>query len=781
MNYWLLTTEFPPFHGGGISTYCYHTVKMLEKNGNNVTVFVADHSLECKLTSHQEGNVKIIRFHPGNKPYNTYLGYAAALSYEFLETLKAEIEISDKPDFIEVQDYKGIAYYLLHDKKLNASSYFQNIPVVITVHSPSYVVLEHDQAPIYQLPDYWIGEMERWSLTAADILFFPSKYAADAILPGLNRSKYNTHVLFHPFYQEPRPKNNILSSTENRKIYYLGKLTYVKGILQLITYFSYLWDEGFDYPLTLIGDDHTYGARQMSMKAFITKKFKRHVDAGRIRFEGKLPPEQVKQKLENAYLVIISSLFETFSFACAEAMASGKIVLASDSGGQSELIKNGKSGFLYKQGQYESFKEALNEALSLSEEESRVTADNALKFVREELNLERIYQQKIEHLYNYKKQEEGIYPFIQHIEKTKQTSNKPFEKNLLSIIVTYFNAGKYFEETLESLSSVKYEKREVIVVNDGTDDIESINTLYNLQKQFDYKIISQPNKGLPEARNTGANHANGEFLTYLDADDKVDAEYYSKAIKVLKKFENVSYVGCWTKYFGGMDAIWPTYTPEPPYVLLHNSINTSSLVFKRNDFLSAGMNDPEFMYTLEDQESIVNMLAYGYRGVALQEVLFHYRITPTSMSAQFNKVNLLHGYKALSTKHKELYKRYAVEIYNFLNSNGPSYLYDNPTWEPYTDVRKLWDQINVLNKEINSLKVASITEPIDYNNQSERFQSSFSNYNIDHQSAKAELIQSWYNKEYEVLPLWYKRIGHLIKVLQGNRSIKSFYKKRNDG
>jgi hypothetical protein len=37
-------------------------------------------------------------------------------------------------------------------------------------------------------------------------------------------------------------------------------------------------------------------------------------------------------------------------------------------------------------------------------------------------------------------------------------------------------------------------------------------------------------------------------------------------------------------------------------------------------------------------------------------------------------------------------------------------------------------------------------------------------------------IQQWYDKEYETLPLWYKRFGHLVKVMRGKRSFKSLFK-----
>ncbi|AEW01798.1 hypothetical protein A4D02_07285 [Niastella koreensis] len=42
-------------------------------------------------------------------------------------------------------------------------------------------------------------------------------------------------------------------------------------------------------------------------------------------------------------------------------------------------------------------------------------------------------------------------------------------------------------------------------------------------------------------------------------------------------------------------------------------------------------------------------------------------------------------------------------------------------------------------------------------------------------SSQATALQNYYNNEYEVLPLWYKRMGHIIKVLMGKRSFKSLY------
>lgn len=42
-------------------------------------------------------------------------------------------------------------------------------------------------------------------------------------------------------------------------------------------------------------------------------------------------------------------------------------------------------------------------------------------------------------------------------------------------------------------------------------------------------------------------------------------------------------------------------------------------------------------------------------------------------------------------------------------------------------------------------------------------------------SHEAKLLQSYYDKEYEILPLWYKRLGHIVKVMTGKRHLRSLF------
>ena len=144
--------------------------------------------------------------------------------------------------------------------------------------------------------------------------------------------------------------------------------------------------------------------------------------------------------------------------------------------------------------------------------------------------------------------------------------------------------------------------------------------------------------------------------------------------------ENVHFAGCWVQYFENSKSIWPAFMPEPPLILNHNMINSSSLVYKRSAFLAAGKNDPDMVFQgLEDYESVIAMLSRGFGGVVIPEVLFNYRIRRIRCSGPFRNRKTYDLYQYISNKHKQFYATFAADIFNLLNANGPGILLDNPS------------------------------------------------------------------------------------------------------
>ena len=95
---------------------------------------------------------------------------------------------------------------------------------------------------------------------------------------------------------------------------------------------------------------------------------------------------------------------------------------------------------------------------------------------------------------------------------------------LVSIIVPCYNVEKYIDKGLESILNQTYSNWECIVINDGSKD-NTENEIKNwTNKDTRFTLISQENKGLSGARNTGLKNVNGDCIFFFDPDDLLDKD-----------------------------------------------------------------------------------------------------------------------------------------------------------------------------------------------------------------------------------------------------------------
>ena len=100
-------------------------------------------------------------------------------------------------------------------------------------------------------------------------------------------------------------------------------------------------------------------------------------------------------------------------------------------------------------------------------------------------------------------------------------------KPLVSIIVPIFNAAKYLPECIESILNQNYPEFELLLIDDGSTD--KSGTICDQYAHKDSRILSfhQKNAGVSAARNRGIEAARGEYVAFVDADDKVSPSYIS--------------------------------------------------------------------------------------------------------------------------------------------------------------------------------------------------------------------------------------------------------------
>ena len=109
------------------------------------------------------------------------------------------------------------------------------------------------------------------------------------------------------------------------------------------------------------------------------------------------------------------------------------------------------------------------------------------------------------------------------------------ELELISVVIPAYNVAPYIERCVESVLDQTYQNVEIIIVDDGSKDGtgEIIDRI--ALKEPRVRVIHQPNSGVTEARMTGVEAANGEWIGFVDGDDLVERDMYERLISVWRE------------------------------------------------------------------------------------------------------------------------------------------------------------------------------------------------------------------------------------------------------
>lgn len=680
MKIWFLTGEFAPDFGGGIGTYVENCAKMFAEAGDDVTVIVRSLN-DNKIEKTKEG-YKVVRFKQGEGEYYTYLGYDNALAYQYYDVIMKLIEKEGKPDVIEMQEYNAYGQYIIQNK-LMLNEKLQDIPLVVHLHTPSFETLKINQFNTYEAPFYWIGEMEKFCIKGADALLCPSQFLADK-LQYLVKDKINVINLPFDIDKDELGKYEKMKINKNDKktILYFGRTEYRKGVVQMLKGAEKLWKKGLDFKIKIIGGDTKLESKGIMIGEELKKKYAKYIESDNLEILSPIPHLELIPHILSATAVTIPSLYENFPNTCIYSMWLGKPVLVSKSGGQAEMVQeSGKNGIIFDWDKNGDFEEKLEQILEMNDQELQTMGKNAKNRINSLCNMDKnlkLRREFFENVIKNKKKRKTEFPFVEEMPKDNYIKEYDGKKDLLSVVIPYYNLGKTLPDTVKSIKESEYKNYEIIIVNDGSTDQESIEILKEYENDEKIRIVNIDNKGLANARNVGAEAAKGEFLAFIDADDKVDKTFYKKAIDILHQYSNVSYVYSWVQYFEGSTAVWPTFNIHIPYLLCANMLAAYSVI-RKNDFLNFGKNRIEMEYGMEDYDGWVSLAEHGCLGVSIPEKLNLYRVRKDSMSRQFNKKMRIYLYQTSRNGHEKIFEKYSKEIYMLLLTNGQPFYWNNPT------------------------------------------------------------------------------------------------------
>ncbi|MCR5733682.1 MAG: glycosyltransferase [Lachnospiraceae bacterium] len=202
----------------------------------------------------------------------------------------------------------------------------------------------------------------------------------------------------------------------------------------------------------------------------------------------------------------------------------------------------------------------------------------------------------------------------------------------VSIVMPVYNAAAFLEESISDLLAQTYTDFELICVNDGsTDDSKRIIDGF-AGKDNRIRLISQENRGGGAARNSGYDETSGEYILFLDADDRFEKDLIEKTVTVAEQEQ------CDVLIFAADEFHFDTGKKRPAPWLLQSGYDdydgnpfhyTTSTVWNklyRREFLID--NSIRFM----DERVIADAMYFVFFALAkasrisfLDDVLIHYR------------------------------------------------------------------------------------------------------------------------------------------------------------
>ena len=103
------------------------------------------------------------------------------------------------------------------------------------------------------------------------------------------------------------------------------------------------------------------------------------------------------------------------------------------------------------------------------------------------------------------------------------------QNSLISVIVPVYNAEDFLEECIRSIMAQTHSNLEIILVNDGAADNSGVICDALAESDSRVKVIHKVNGGASSARNAGLDNVRGEFVAFVDSDDKIiDVDMYER-------------------------------------------------------------------------------------------------------------------------------------------------------------------------------------------------------------------------------------------------------------
>lgn len=227
---------------------------------------------------------------------------------------------------------------------------------------------------------------------------------------------------------------------------------------------------------------------------------------------------------------------------------------------------------------------------------------------------------------------------------------------LVSIIMPAYNAENLISDSINSVLSQTYKNFELIVIDDYSQDQTSQVVENFILKDKRVKLIKNiKNKGVAETRNTGLDQAKGDYVAFLDSDDKWVEDKLEKQLAVLKERNDVDVVyGSYYRFNsdGVKNVVKVLKLLDKKKLLKGNPIGNLTAIYnfkKYPEIRQKKIGHEDYLFWLEIFNSSPDV-----KGIGIQEPIAYYRVAEDGKNLSGNKLKAASWTWSIYRKHLKL-------------------------------------------------------------------------------------------------------------------------------
>lgn len=589
----LCSYELAGVRGGGIGTYVSEAAKALTAAGHEVWLVTAapEGAAREQLRAHPDFHgVAFVEDAAGPGPAPAFAGAALTFAQQAHQTLLANGPF----DYVEFADFGGWGASAVEQQRLFGA--LGDAVVAVVLHSPTHECSEYNRTLRLMIAEEReLVAVEDATIRRAPVVWSPSLRLREMVAQRLGLPDDFAEIVRYPM-QLPGPPASLPRA--GRKLdelgfLYFGRIEPRKGVRQLVEAFAAMPELSID----CIGGDGETSPLQTSEIEYLRAR-----GAGNVRFLGRLPREQMLQRLQEADVVILPSPWENWPNTCIESMAAGRVVIGGKNGGMGEMIEHGVSGFVVDGGDAADIVRVVREDLAAALPRLDEIGRRAAARIRE-LSEPRRYVEAIEKL------------VADRVASAPAASVSPLV-SVVMVVVAGRGDARALSSAVASVLEQAYTNVEVVVAHDPQDAGIVASAC------ADERVRAMPVSGGPAAaRNAAVAACTGELVLCVAADTKLCPAHLETVVQTFAAVPSAMAVQA------GFDAVAPdgsaivSVAPlgfDRPVQLLRHAREDAGVWFRREVFTQHGVR---FDSELDRYLEWGFWVALARRGLPVERVL----------------------------------------------------------------------------------------------------------------------------------------------------------------